>query len=57
MQSQPLHSDAQDRQEIRLKQTRLEREYERQRLEKLRAKLRIQLRAADYRPSRLHPAA
>ena len=57
MQSQPLHSDALDRQETRLKQTRVERKCETKRLESLRAKLQIQLKATERGPARVHPAA
>jgi len=57
VQSQPLHSDALDRQKMSLKQTRMERESESKRLEKLRAKLQIQLKAAECRIARVHPAA
>lgn len=49
MQSQPLHSTTPDQQEIRLRETRLERESETHKLEKLRAKLRILLKTAESR--------
>ena len=57
MKSQPLRSEFLDSQETRLKETRIERDSETKRLEKLRAKLQIQLKAAEYHSARVHPAA
>jgi len=54
MQPQPLQSSVLERAEIRLKQARLERESETRRLEKLREKLQMQLKARDSRPVRVH---
>lgn len=57
MKSQPLHSIRLDQPEIRLRETRLERESEKRRLEKLRAKLqKVQLTLTACRAQRVHPA-
>ena len=54
LQPQPLQSSVLERAKIRLKQARLERESETRRLEKLREKLQMQLKAGDSRPARVH---